>query len=274
MSDTARENIAQTLETLNYSEHHIFIEGAIPTFSKLYRYLFLNHSSNEEILIGSVCDRCSDLIHALLTKEAMARDIPLVVLGYSPDQVKRYFFEIPQEEILNGWYPDFIKDKPFTSWDREFFINPTEMNGRTPPRILLAYHALPYNERDVIERVNKRGLIEKGKADPILTNCHVVKAATVYDFFRFGGLSYALQYAELVRQATNPKEHQRVRRKWLQLYSYVASTILNESFFKEEIDTFLSQIDMSRDNMMDKIKAHLEKDPHKDLIQANIKSFI
>lgn len=273
MSDIAKENIAQTLETLQYSEHHVFIEEAGPTFSKLYRYLFLNHSSNEEILIGSVCDRCSDLIHALLTKEAMARDIPVVILGYSPDQVKRYFYEIPREEIVSEWYPDFIKEMPFTQQDRVFFLNPKDIKEQKVPRILLAYHALPYSEQGVIEQVNRKGLIKIGKADPILTNCHVVKAATMYDFYRFGGLSYALQFAELVRQTIDSKEHRRARKKWLRLYSYVTKAILNGTFAQDEITTFLSQIDLSKQELLDKITAQVKQDLNRTIIHRNITKF-
>jgi len=68
------------------------------------------------------------------------------------------------------------------------------------PRVLLPYHVIPYREQDIIELVESKNYIKKGHADPLLTNCNVVHAATFYDFNRYGGILYAYQYAELVRQ--------------------------------------------------------------------------
>lgn len=275
MPDIAKDNIDKTLTTLDYTGHHFFINQAIPTFSKLYRYLFLHHSSNEEMLASSICGYCSDLIHGILVKEALKRHISVIVLGYSPDQVKRYFYEIPPEEIRLNWHPEFIQEKPFTALDRNFFLKTEDLKelGNVLPRILLAYHALPYEETSIIEQVNEKGLIKKGKADPILTNCHVIKAAMIYDFHRFGGMYYALQYAELVRQASNGKNLSKARKKWLRLYKYIAKSILSGTFAKQQITKFLSQIDLTKGELLNKTSQYLEQDPNKDTI-LKIKGFI
>ncbi len=270
LTQIAKENIKKTLNTLHYSAHHLFIERAKKTFSKLYEYLFLNHHSNEKILTGKICDYCSDLIHSLLTKEAMKRSIPLVILGYSPDQIKRYFYEIPKSEIKNQWYPNFILKTPFTDDDREFFLNVKDIDDDRVPRILLPYHVISYKEDKIIEKVNSRNLIEKGKADPILTNCHVVKAALMYDLYRYGGLSYALQYAELVRQESNEERRKKSRKKWLRLYKNVAKSILQGNFDKKGIENFFNQINISKTELIQVIRNQLEKDPNKDLILENI----
>jgi hypothetical protein len=273
MSDIAKNNIKNTLETLEYSDHHILIEDAVPVFTKLYRFLFLNHKSNNEILTGNICDYCSDLIHSILTKEAIKKNIPLIILGYSPDQIKRYFYEIPREEITNEWFPQFIFDKPFTDIDRQFFLDPKGLNGKKIPRILLAYHVLPYDEQKIIKHVNSKNLIEKGKANPILTNCHVVKAALIYDFYRYGGLSYALQYAELVRQEPDETKRIRARRKWLRLYKNVAKLIVKGTFASDEVGEFLREINISKSELYNNISDYLEEDPNKDIILENINLF-
>jgi tRNA(Ile)-lysidine synthase TilS/MesJ len=270
MSRVAKENINKTLKTLDYAKHHLFFEDAISTFNKLYKHLFLSHSSNKNILTGKVCDLCSDLIHSILVKEAIKRKIPYIILGYSPDQIKRYFYEISEDEIKQNWYPEFINKKPFSENDRSFFINPSKIRGKKIPRILLAYHVLPYKEEKIIKEVNSKNLIEKGKTDPVITNCNVVKAGLMYDFYRFGWLSYALQYAELIRQESNEKKHRNLRKKWLRICISIAKLIINGKFAKNEIDQFLKKIGLSKETLLNRIERQLEDDPNKNQIIKNI----
>jgi len=272
MTEVAKQNIQNSLTKLEYSEHHLFIENASSTFIKLYRYMFLNQSSQNLILTGKVCDHCSDLIHSIMVKEAIKREIPFIILGYSSDQIKRYFFEIPETEIRKEWNPSFIQEEPFTGEDRNWFLTQEERCLPHLPRIVLPYHVLDYNEDKIIAKVTSQGLIENGKSDPVLTNCHVVKAALIYDFYRYGGLPYGLQYAELVRQADETKKL-RVRKKWLRLYKSVAKAILNGNFAKSGVNTFFSKIGVSKQDLLEKIANNLEKDPNKDTIKTNLELF-
>jgi len=273
LTNIAKENIQKTLKSLKYSSHHIYIEEAVPTFDKLYKCIFLNHNSNEKLITGKVCDYCCDLMHSILVKEAMNKKISIIFLGYSPDQIKRYFFEIPKEDIKHKWFPDFILKQPFDDDDRNFFLNPKEMKNKKIPRILLPYHILDYDEKEIIDKVNSKNLIEKGKADPVLTNCHVGKAAIIYDFYRFGGLSYALQYAELVRQESNKEDKKLIRKKWLRLYKNVAKAIVHGTFDRKGIEDFFNQINISKNKLLENIKYQVERDPNKDLILKNINLF-
>jgi len=270
MTDVAKNNIKSTLENLNYSAHHCFISEGTSTFIRLYRFLFLNHHSNTRILAGTVCDHCSDLIHSIIVKEAIQRDIPLIILGYSSDQIKRYFYEIPQEEMRTKWTPEFIYTDPFTDDDRKWYLLEKEKNLTSLPRILLPYHVLEYDEQSIIHNITSKGLVEKGKTDPVLTNCHVVKAALMYDLYRYGGVSYALQYAELVRQEPR-EERSRTRKKWLRLYMSIGKALLNGRFASNGIELFLSQIDLSKHDLLSTINSELMGDPNREKILTNIK---
>ncbi|TFF95956.1 MAG: hypothetical protein EU547_06945, partial [Promethearchaeota archaeon] len=261
MTDVAKENIENTLKNLNYSTHHRFITKAAPTFIRLYKNLFLTHNSNKRILAGTLCDHCSDLIHSILLKEAIQREIPIIILGYSSDQIKRYFYEIPQKEMLTEWTPDFLFPNQFTKRDQKWFLSEIERELSDLPRFLLPYHVLEYNEKKIINKIISKELIERGNSDPVLTNCHVVKAALMYDLYRYGGISYALQYAELVRQEKEEKRP-RTRKKWLFLCISVGKAILSGRFAKEGIDYFLSEIGISRKDFLSKINSELELDPN------------
>ncbi|MFX1395245.1 MAG: hypothetical protein ACFFAH_17000 [Promethearchaeota archaeon] len=262
MTDIAMENMKDTLKKIKID--HIFIKKAIPTFTKLYKFHFLNHQSNEKCLTKVICDYCSDLLHSILVKEAIRKEISFIILGYSPDQIARYFYEIPQNEILNDWIPKFILNVPFTDEDREWFINSNEFKSKKIPRVLLPFHVLKYQEDKIIHRIESRNLIKKGYGDPLKTNCNVVAAALFYDLNRYGGILYALQYAELVRQDPS------IRKKWLRTIKMVAPLILEGKFKEKGVNEFFQKIGVTKEEFLKYIKTQLDNDPNKNLILKNL----
>ena len=126
---------------------------------------------------------------------------------------------------------------------------------------------IPYREQQIIDLVESKNYIKKGHADPLLTNCNVVHAATFYDFNRYGGILYAFQYAELVRQ--NPE----TRKKWLRTLRIAAPLILENKFKEKEVNDFLEKIGISQPELMDQINTQLEQDPKKNQIESIIELF-
>ncbi|MFW9873203.1 MAG: hypothetical protein ACFFG0_08890 [Candidatus Thorarchaeota archaeon] len=265
MTDIAKENMRNTLEKIEVD--HIFIEEASKTFTKLYKWHFFNHNSNEIFLARYICDYCSDLIHSIVVKEAMKHGINYVLFGYSPDQIFRYFYEMPREEVIKEWKPELLEEPVFEDFDRQWYLTDEEIKSGKIPRVLLPYHVIPYKEQDIIELVESKNLIKKGHADPLLTNCNVVHAATFYDFNRYGGILYAYQYAELVRQ--NPE----VRKNWLRTLKISAPLILENNFKQKDVNQFLEKIGVTQEELLDHIHNQLDKDPHKEIIEQNIDMF-
>lgn len=272
MTDVAKQNIKDTLTKMDLYENHLFLEEAIPTFTKLYRYFFLNHTSTTKTLTVDICHRCTDLIHTILVKEAMKRGIPYVIIGFSPDQVARYFFKTSQEDIIKDGTPDPQFGRLLVDQDRIWYLSPN-LHNKALPEIYYPYHVIEYDESEIIARVEAKGLIQTGKADPVLTNCHVVKAALLYDLYRYGGVTYALQYAELVRQETERNAHRRTRKSWLRLYTHTAKSILNGSFDSEGIDHFFHNIGISQIQLLNTITHQRKGDPACEIIEKNIQSF-
>lgn len=270
MTEVAIQNINTTLTKMGLQDDHIFIDNVATTFTRLYRWLFFNHQSNTVSLTVDVCDQCSDLIHSIIVNEAIKRRIGYIFLGYSPDQIKRYFYEISREEVLNDWNPIFVDLAPFTDNDRTCYIDNEKYSIDDIPRILLPYHVIDYDEKEIVEVVEAKGLISKGKSDPILTNCHVVKAAMMYDFYRYGGITYALQYAELVRQAPDEETHRLYRKKWLRVYRGIAHSIFKGNFSAKGIDTFLDRIGCSMEEILNSIIRFRNQDPNQDKILQNL----
>ena len=265
MTEIAKDNMIDTLERIEVD--HILIEDAVKTFTKLYKWHFFHHNSNETFLARYICDYCSDLIHSIVVKEAMKHRINYVLFGYSPDQIFRYFYEMPRDEIIKEWKPELLDEPVFEDFDRRWYLTDEEIESENIPRVLLPYHVIPYREQDIIDLVESKNLIKKGHADPLLTNCNVVHAATFYDFNRYGGILYAYQYAELVRQ--NPE----ARKKWLRTLKISAPLILENKFKQREVNQFLEQIGVTQEDLLDHIHKQLAQDPNKEAIELNIDMF-
>ena len=265
MTEIAKDNMRDTLERIEVD--HILIEDAAKTFTKLYKWHFFHHNSNETFLARYICDYCSDLIHSIVVKEAMKHRINYVLFGYSPDQIFRYFYEMPRDEVIKEWKPELLDEPVFEDFDRRWYLTDEEIESENIPRVLLPYHVIPYREQDIIDLVESKNLIKKGHADPLLTNCNVVHAATFYDFNRYGGILYAYQYAELVRQ--NPE----ARKKWLRTLKISAPLILENKFKQREVNQFLEQIGVTQEEMLEYIHKQLAQDPNKETIELNIDMF-
>jgi hypothetical protein len=130
---------------------------------------------------------------------------------------------------------------------------------------------IEYNEDEIINRLESKGLIQKGKGDPVLTNCHVVKAALFHDFYRYGGLTYALQYAELVRQEQNPEKHKQCRKNWLRTYKQIGKSILNGTFDVEGMEAFFTNLEITKEELLREIEKKRNGDPNEARILHNIK---
>ncbi|MHA1293314.1 MAG: hypothetical protein ACTSQJ_11685, partial [Promethearchaeota archaeon] len=263
MTDVAKENIKDTLNKMNLYQNHILIEEAIPTFTKLYKHFFLNHFSNEKSLTVDICHICTDLIHTIIVKEAIKREIKYVIIGFSPDQIARYFYETLVEDIIKDGTPDSMFKENFDENDERWYLTQKEKLSGKLPRVLYPYHVIDYDEKEIIKRIESKGLIKVGKSDPTLTNCHVVKAALMYDLYRYGGLTYALQYAELIRQEPNLDKRRKSRKDWLRLYKSVARSILNGTFNVDGMNLFFNKIGVSQEELLKTIEKHRNSDPNK-----------
>ncbi len=213
MTKVAKDNIAQTAAKLGVDV--VWRDDVAPLFIELYKWLFAhrldipaNPAPWNMMLTGRVCPACSDLLEGFVIQEATRRHIPLVLFGLSPDQNARFTYEITPAIMGRSWQPDFVQGhlEDFSPAFCAAWWDPAQFPGIRLPRVLLPYHAWPYNESAVIATVEKLGLIPPKKADPLLTNCDVVWAFSVYDARVYGANMYAFPIARLVREGQADRE--------------------------------------------------------------------
>ncbi len=263
MNKISFQNIKQTVSKLNID--HIFIEPPIEVFTKLYKWLILNFDSNELPTMKPICDICTDMLDGLVIKEAARRSIPYVFIGFSPDENARYFFEITEEKLSRSWMPDYWNSNFFTDEERKWWWDPEEFGKENIPRVILPLHIWPYNEKNIIETVEREGLVRKGKADPLKTNCIVIWGLGMYDINRFGFHMYRIQLAKLVRQGLADRDH------WLEIFNRIEPLIAKGEFNTAYIHQFLDQIKMTKEEILNLAQKRRNKDPNRGKIETALK---
>jgi hypothetical protein len=217
MSPLAGPNVARVVSRLNVE--HVFVTPKADFFKKLYRH-FLMHprlakDGYEEIgHLSTVCRVCCQAIHSIVMQEAARRDIPLVALAYSPDQIEYHFYEASRAEIYEkAWAPTALHEPPFDEDDRRYFWDPAAFSRCTRlPRLLLPFHVIDYPGADeVTRRVVELGLLEKRKSSLFVTNCRLNWLMIYLDERTLGYSPYIAAFSHQVRAGHIS------RRKWLWL---------------------------------------------------------
>ncbi|MGD9015036.1 MAG: hypothetical protein PVI33_03325 [Candidatus Omnitrophota bacterium] len=177
LNPIAKANVKQIIHRLEVD--HVFVSPELDFFKRLYRYLILY--TEEEVLrqkgyTNAVCFICNKpLLLGLALKEAVKREIPLVIGGLGPDQIRRYFYEIPREEIKQSWVPEWLSSEAFVADDKKYFWDPrVDAQGSDLPQVLFPFHVIEYpGPGKVMKEVVKLGFIKKNNISPRITNCHL-----------------------------------------------------------------------------------------------------
>lgn len=233
----AKDNISQTCKVMGIT--FVLFDGVARHFMELYRWIFAhrkdpvtNPNMYNLMLTGQVCGTCSDLLEGFVIKEAAKRRIPLVLFGLSPDQNRRFTYEIPRTRMEETWVPDFAltHTKDFTPEFLAAWWNPAKFS--VIPRVISPNHAWKYSEAETIVAVEKLGLIPPKKADPLVTNCDVLWALSVYDARVYGCNVYIFPFANLVREGKAD------RSKWKKIFDDMKDTVAQGIFRGPEIRKF------------------------------------
>ena len=228
LSKYAKENIRMATDRLGID--HVTIKPSPSFYKKFYKKLI--ETSNNGYM-NNVCAACSELFHSFALRLAIENDIPLILFGYSPDQITKYFYEIPEEELRKKKrIPKIMYSDDFTDEERMLFWAPTRKEVERIPRILFPYHVIPYPGVEEIERIlKKKGLIRV--SSPLYTNCSLSWLTLYLDIKKNHFNPLELNYSRLVR------EGKANRWKWLIIFS-VGNMLLRSGLIKrKEIDKSL-----------------------------------
>jgi hypothetical protein len=220
LSETAVANVKHIVQALDLD--HLQLSPAASLYRDLYRHYLAcspgpDESSHERGCVGTVCHFCHRVMFGQILKEAMIRKIPLVLAGYSPEQIEHYYYEVPREAISGApWFPGASFMRAYGDCYAYYFWNPAVYpSGVVFPRFLFPFHVTDYpGESEVIRLVTEQGVIEVGQADPTVTNCHLNSLMMYLDTKRMGYNPYAPDLSYNIRHGKCDRE------KWLEFLDW------------------------------------------------------
>jgi len=233
VSNYAKENIEIAVKALDLD--HVYCRPSHDFYKKFYNNILKNMS--EKGYMNTVCGICSELFHSTALKLATSKDIPLVFIGYSPDQVTKYFYEIPSEEIARSRVPKILNSNEFTVEDRDYFWNPTRYKIKNYPRVLFPYHVIPYPGVEKIEAfLREKKLINV--SNPLYTNCSLSWLTLYLDLKKNGYNPLESNYSELIRSGKAK------RWRWLPVFSFGNFLLKKRLVKRKDIKKTLSFLDI------------------------------
>lgn len=210
--EVAWENIRRTIERLNVP--HVVYRPQEEFYRKLFRYLLKHQEARGAV--RTVCYVCAPLFEGYALQVAVEKKIPLVVAGYSPGQPEpeRMEYEFPRHMIAEtDWTPPEVRASGlFSEQELSRFWNPLRYPAGTRfPRYLAPFHAWPYDQAEIMDKVVRLGLIANHKsASPIHSNCPVNWLLMYSDLQNLGYNPYAPEFSALIREGKASRRYWRI----------------------------------------------------------------
>ena len=152
-------------------------------------------------IFDDVCADCSNILEGNVIKVAQAFKIPLVFIGLSPEQVNRYFFEMPEDHLDSNWR--FDESEYFQERDYLYSWQGKELDEL---KVILPFHVWEYDESEIVELLEKENLVNKEKSNPMMTRCKILYTMCYLDKKRIGYDGFIAPFSDLIRMGKASRE--------------------------------------------------------------------
>ena len=241
----AWSSIRRTVKTLGVKH---LVDTPSPVFyRKFIRHLLLNQHKGGAV--ETVCYVLAPLRDGGVIRLAADQKIPLVLVGYSPNQPDPYAmqYEIRRELIAQAdWTPKDLKDSgSFTAEELAQFWNPFKYPAGTAfPRFLAPFHAWKYDQGEVIRRVVSLGLAENAwSANPVRSNFTMNWLLMYSDLKNLGYNPYAPEFSKLIR------EGKASRGLWWAAGPFVNFMLRRRVLLGKNVSRWLTELDLKPEDL-------------------------
>jgi hypothetical protein len=243
MSPFAKKNIDYTISKINCELVSVRPPAAL--MEKMFRHTFLN--LNAKGCSGTVDQLDGDLLHDIGRNFAKDHRIPLLISGCSRTQVEQILglqhFESPQEVEINprrslAQIPleDMCNEDEIKIWWRGG--DPGEI-----PRVIFPFYVYNFSESEILEAVERLGLLPPFSKSPLLTNNQLIPLMAIVDMVKFGYSSFESEFCKMARVG---KTDALFWRNIFELSEYSAKT---GRFISKSVDVSLARLGLTRKSM-------------------------
>ncbi|MCL2292103.1 MAG: hypothetical protein FWC30_03410 [Candidatus Bathyarchaeota archaeon] len=185
------------IDVVNYKLNSGFME-------RFFKYKFENYTT--KAIFDSMCGDCSNILEGSVMKVAASFNIPLVFIGLSPDQVNRYFYEVPNEHLNANWVnEEYCNGKYFEQRDKQY-IWTAKKESEKNLKVIFPFHVWNYNEETVTNKLDELGLVPKLESNPLKTRCKIMDAMCYVDKSRVGYDGFIAPFSDLIRFGKAPRK--------------------------------------------------------------------
>lgn len=184
------------IDVMRYNINSGFME-------RFFRYKFENYKT--KAIFDDVCADCSNILEGNVIKVAASLNIPLVFIGLSPEQVNRYFYEIPRNHLLEQWSMKEVReDSQFKPMDYKYSWDGRDSDENL--KVILPFHVWEYDEQKIVNLLEKEDILPKKDSNPLMTRCKILDTMCYLDKKRIGYDGFIAPFSDLIRLGKAPRE--------------------------------------------------------------------
>lgn len=249
MSAVAMENAVSVAKKLGID--HITFAPKARVFENMFRFAFTR-------LQGLGCAATIDMLDGEFLIDqgrniAATMHIPLVVIGYSHEQVKMEHLELPTKyesrEKRTGAAVYTIEELTIEE-DRPYWWDGNKYAETDLPRVVFPFYAWNLSEEYIKSEVNRLALIDGNRNSPLVTNNLLIPLQGLTDVATLGYSSWEPEFTQMVREGKADKKLWQYTFELLQ-YSSRTGSFISKAVEKALVRLRLTPKEIGIDTLMD-----------------------
>jgi len=192
---TVKKNIAEVAQKLELDVLYHRIDQHF--MDKFFKHQFETYQASANSVFDVMCGPCSEILEGNVMRIAAQLEIPVVLIGLSPEQTNRYFFEMPREHVEEKYWNPIFDAAYFNDGDRGNLWNPN--SSPLCPEVYFPFHVWDYNVEEIVSELSHRGLLSTEASDPLKTECKIMQVMRYLDGNRLGYDPRIGPFSDLVR---------------------------------------------------------------------------
>jgi Predicted ATPase of the PP-loop superfamily implicated in cell cycle control len=202
MPDTTLSNLESVpqkmgVDTIRYNLNSGYME-------RFFKFKFENYRT--KAVFDDMCADCSNILEGMVIKVAALFGISLVFIGLSPEQVNRYFYEVPREHLKQDWVLDIFKKSTYFKSGDEHYSWQGENMKNDAIKVLLPFHVWDYDEENIVCTLEEQGLLSAKSSNPLMTRCKILDTMCYLDQNRIGYDGFIAPFSDLIRLNKAPRK--------------------------------------------------------------------
>lgn len=243
MSAVAIQNIEEV--TAKIGVDHVVVRPNARMYERLFQYAFTHLAKNGAANCIDVLD--GELRFDIGRHYAAAFGIPLIMIGFSREQVETYIGTLAYESDKDTERtrrtqlgPYTVSELPLSLEERELVWDHTRYKDEQIARIIYPLVVWHHDEEFLKSEVTRLELISRKNVSPLVTNHELIPLMALVDVAHLGYSSWEPEFARMIREGKASRVY------WRNLFELIEYSAKTGSFLAKSSDELLARLGLSR----------------------------